>query len=181
MKQAFLISLRGGLASVLFVDTIFCAGCTAKQSPSPQKVVSNEHDHHDHDHGVTPLKPVSFAKAIQRLPRWIWSVASEFKAGHQDHAREATDQLQDVIRWLPELAADSDLGEGDWTMVQQTCRQMEAIVQPWSTGRTPPTRDDIDSLVALTEHLKPLAELAQSDHLEHSRSGSNVASDPDRK
>ena len=158
------------LVLLLAVCVIMAGGCSHQASaPDQEGIAADSTDHHDgvhdhsHPHESLHLNSISFAAATRRLPRRIWVVATEWKAGHREHATDATNQLHELVRFLPELAADTDLGESDWLTVHETCGQMASIIKSWSTGRSSPTGQEIDSLVVLSERLKPLAELTRTD------------------
>jgi len=41
---------------------------------------------------------------------------------------DAADEMVDIVRWLPELAADSDLTEEPWNRVDQLSLRLEEIL-----------------------------------------------------
>jgi hypothetical protein len=145
------------------VVAMILAGCGADTPPksasssADQEHAHDDHDHH-HDHGIPDHKPATFAEAVRQLPRRQKLVVSEFKVGHLDHALEAVGRFQDLIRWLPELAADTDLVESDWNAVQAIAQRMEAIVRPWPGYQSKPAAQEIESLTELTGELRPLAD-----------------------
>ena len=153
------------------------AGCGAEKPAAIAGISSDKsaehHDHehdHLHDHGIPDHKPASFAEAAQQLARRQRLVIGEFKVGHLDHAQEAIQKLHDVIRWLPELAADTDLGEADWNAVQSLSRQMESAVQTWPTLQLKPSDQEVERLTGLIAQLKPLAEKTKLEHADWSES-----------
>jgi hypothetical protein len=97
---------------VLIGLTTVLAGCNA--SPADDHL----------EHHVPTHKPGSFAKAVEQL---------EIRNPFQPSGREAGDpevqqaELLDIIRWLPELAAETDLRRADWDAVQQASLQLEQI------------------------------------------------------
>lgn len=146
------------------------AGCGAEKSKADSgtahDTTAEHHDHeHLHDHGIPDHKPASFAEAVKQLPRRQRLVLGEFKVGHLDHAQEAIQKLQDVIRWLPELAADTDLGEADWNTVQSLSQRMEATIHAWPALQSKPSDQDVERLTELVEQLKPYAERTKLDHV----------------
>lgn len=74
------------------------------------------------EHHVPAHKPVSFTQAVERLPR----LHAEIVSGSErtETAIEPLAELSDVVRWLPELAADSDLKEPEWIRVAAFSRRM---------------------------------------------------------
>ena len=51
----------------------------------------------------------------------------EFAEGHNEHADEAVHVMLDVTRWLPEIAADSDLPEEEWNIVNADAESLGDI------------------------------------------------------
>lgn len=97
---------------VLMGLTAVLAGCNA----------SPPDDHLEHH--VPAHKPGSFAKAVEQL---------EIRDPSQPSGREPADpaaqqaEWLDIIRWLPELAAETDLRRADWDAVQRASLQLEQI------------------------------------------------------
>lgn len=180
--QSTHISRSFGFALAL-VSLTTIAGCYGKPSPSgPEGIAVNKqqpHDHiHEQDFEALATTSISFAKVVQRLPRRIWVIPNEFKAGHRDHAERAIHQLTELVSSLPALAADTDLDEADWITVSDTCHQMSAIIRQWSATHSQPTTKDIDSLVACIERLKPLAEQTRPESFDRSNSLQNAVTVP---
>lgn len=134
-----------GLAVVL--SSLWLTGCaptTAVESPN-----TDEHEAHDHEHehGIPDHKPKVFSEAVRQLvPRWK-SVTTELQAGHADHAERELAELLDIIRWLPELAADTDLKKADWDHVQQLTTKLETLVVAQHASSGVSNSGDIDTLV----------------------------------
>lgn len=79
----------------------------------------DDHDHfHEHDHVVPDHKPTDFGEAVARIGELHEEIGEEFAEGHADHADEAVHVMLDLARWLPEIAADSDMPEKDWVAVK---------------------------------------------------------------
>jgi hypothetical protein len=74
----------------------------------------HEHDHgHDHAHHEDPEhKPQDFPAAIERLRQFH----AEFAQGPEANA-EHLQIIADVLGWIPELAAQSELSEAQWNDV----------------------------------------------------------------
>jgi hypothetical protein len=97
------------LGSLLFLTT----GCHGSHG--------EEAEHHTPAH-----KPADFAAAVDRL----LALHVEISNG-RPRAPEQMDvfaEAHDIVRWLPELAADSDLSEAPWNNVYETARRLEAIL-----------------------------------------------------
>ena len=158
---------------LLIVCSLACAlvstGCTTEKSAELQVLEQQSGGHdHNHDHGIPDHKPVSLADAVNQMPKRHALTISEFSAGHVDRAEQELRELNDFVRWLPELAADSDLGEIDWNLAQSISLKMEEIGKRWSASQSNPNFEDSESFLTLIGQLKPLAEKADLAHLDWS-------------
>lgn len=76
----------------------------------------DDHDHdHDHEHAhahVPADKPISFSAGIQRIDNWL--LDDTLVSLHHEQALR-------VLRWLPELALESDLPKEDWLVIYNHC------------------------------------------------------------
>ncbi|MFN8706501.1 MAG: hypothetical protein ACK526_17955 [Planctomyces sp.] len=76
------------------------------------------------EHFVPPHKPASYADLVKSLRDRIDQVS----AGGTPSETQKT-ELLDVIRWIPEIAADSDLLKSDWEVAAGTSVTMERLFQ----------------------------------------------------
>lgn len=78
-------------------------------------------DDHDHDHAshVDPdHRPADFPDAVDRLIAGHVETREALSAGRIDEAHDVLLPVQrDLARWLPEVAADSDMPESPWDRV----------------------------------------------------------------
>jgi len=74
---------------------------------------AHDDDHHL-EHFVPHHKPANFAQAVEEIEHRAEHLSEHAGHGHDDEADEFQ-ELLDVVDWIPELAADSDLNEADWT------------------------------------------------------------------
>ena len=105
------------LTSLLFPAATGCHGTRVEEA-----------EHHTPAH-----KPADFPAAVDRL----LALHSEISSGvHRESAQiDVFTEFQDLVRWLPELAADSDLGEESWNAVYDTTQRLEKIlIQVQSRG-----------------------------------------------
>ena len=85
---------------------------------------AHEDDHHL-EHFVPHHKPANFAQAVEDIEHRAEHLSEHAGHGHDDEAEEFQ-ELLDVVNWIPELAADSDLNEVDWNTARsagETLRQ----------------------------------------------------------
>ena len=103
------------------------AGCGPVGSPQTGAESVEE------SHGMVAHKPHSFDEAVVALrDRFAVLVGEENEAsGTAPTGERGVNELTDIVRWLPELAGDSDLGREDWYRVQATARDLEKLTAGW--------------------------------------------------
>lgn len=122
---------------VLLALTLF-AGC------SPHVVgVNGEEDGHEAEHFVPLHFPQNAVAAIERLQALLSPDAAKATkrppAGSDVTPRRET---YDLARWLPELAAQTELDEPTWNQVRDASRTLEAAADQ-ATGDAAPTGADV--------------------------------------
>ena len=80
-----------------------------------------EAEHHHPAH-----KPATFPSAVERL----LALQVEIRQGTSRPTGQIDvfSEAYDIVRWLPDLAADSDLKEESWNRIDHVARQMEAML-----------------------------------------------------
>ncbi|QDU38001.1 hypothetical protein Mal4_23210 [Maioricimonas rarisocia] len=113
---------------------------------------TSEADHHL-EHDIPEHKPASFSDAVAELELRGKSLAQQPINGKR------LAELTDIINWLPELAADSDLRRQQWEQVQQTSHELSGIVS--HLGEEPVTSTEQETWtrsVAVLQKLVPDAD-----------------------
>lgn len=77
--------------------------------------------HEEGSHALPPHHPGTFRRAVDEIERR----GAALLAGPADAAARA--EFADIARWLPELAADTELGRGDWERVAAVERALEGF------------------------------------------------------
>ncbi|MBM4002059.1 MAG: hypothetical protein FJ295_02060 [Planctomycetes bacterium] len=131
----------------LLASLLLAAGCHGTRV--------EESEHHTPAH-----KPADFPAAVDRL----LALHVEILNG-RPRANDSLDvftEAHDVVRWLPELAADSDLGEEPWNIVYATAQRLEAIL---TEVRSPHVDDRSNAYLnyetELGQHQRALIEIKQ--------------------
>ena len=129
------------------------AGCTGSTA-------STAEDDGRLEHHVPAHKPATFAAAVDQIQARCESLAT---GAADSPSPQNWSELLDIVRWLPELAGDSDLQRADWEVVQRVSRQLEAILQPQASAArlSPETLEQARKLLA---ELAPL--MARADRLQ---------------
>lgn len=114
---------------------LFAAGCTgAASKQEPQARLSSEikhegehedeHEHHDHAHHDPEHKPKSFPDAVERLRGLRPDLVERALPGSEEW-----EIAVDIVDWLPELAAESELNEREWNRVESNTGELRLLLQ----------------------------------------------------
>lgn len=117
-----------------------CGGGAAPKASAGSAVPSSDdrdHDHDDHDHDhehhhhhEAEHRPRDFPDAVAAVRRRHALVLEELEEGHLEHAEHELEKLLDVVDWLPEIAADSDMTKGPWDEVHAASKRLRAVCAP---------------------------------------------------
>lgn len=124
--------------------TIAAPGCRPRTVAEPE--------HHVPEH-----RPADFHAAVVRLDQ----LHREIVAGpmRPDDQLDVFSELRDVVRWLPALAADSDLAERPWLVVAEVAKDFESRLT--SVLAAPPGERSSRYRESATEWLRMHGELAR--------------------
>ena len=85
------------------------------------------HDDHGHDHHIADHRPEDYADLVRQLERRPSLIHAE--ADHDmRHAAHELEELRDIIAWLPEIAADTDLVKRDWDDANRIAGELAKLV-----------------------------------------------------
>jgi hypothetical protein len=148
---------------ILMLQALFLlvhfAGCRQSVVESPageSPAVSSLEE----SHGVAAHKPHTFGEAVDALETRIRALSTTDSAGGRETITTKFTELADIVRWLPELAADSDLGRKDWSTAQGVAKRLETEMEGWSQRTTPLTAAELQKLLDGVPELKPLIPLS---------------------
>ena len=142
-----------GLLIALLCCAMGIVGCgEAKQSPDDEHL----------EHFVPAHKPKDFGELVEqlalRVPQWA-SAASP--GGDDDHAM-AVQEMSDIIGWIPELAADSELIKADFESAVATGNKLSAVYSE-RIGSTNAKAIDVAEFEPLIEELRKLVPKSQAE------------------
>ncbi|GIW98536.1 MAG: hypothetical protein KatS3mg111_1869 [Pirellulaceae bacterium] len=85
------------------------------------------------EHHAPAHKPADFPAAVDRL----LTLHAEITNGdlRTNDPLDVFTETSDIVRWLPDLAADSDLGEEPWNSVYATSQRLETILNEVQSRR----------------------------------------------
>lgn len=129
--------IGAGLATLMTALLVALAGCS-----------STEPAHDDHlEHHVPEHRPRDLRRAIVQIDLRYRAVTAAMKSS-QPTADDQLKMLLDIVRWLPEIAGDSDLAETPWNEVDAVSQQLAEGLEQASSAQT------LERLVALEPLVK---------------------------
>ena len=101
----------------------------------------NEHDDHEHlEHFVPAHKPKDFAELVDQLALRLPQLATTTDGGSES-ATTSRRELADIIGWIPELAADSELKKSGFESAVATANKLAKILEGTAAGANTKTVD----------------------------------------
>jgi hypothetical protein len=103
--------------------TLSAGGCTHSDSRPKSQSRTDESAAHDDDHHQPFHKPHDFSAALAALHE-RFSKLLKARVPKSPDAQKQFDQTRDIVAWLPELAADSDLSRPEWDRVNEQSKKL---------------------------------------------------------
>jgi hypothetical protein len=116
-------------------------------------------EHEDHlEHHTPDHKPADYSDAVAETQRRSMELRS---MGSLNSAERTTkvNELFDIIRWLPELAGESDMREEPWNQVNAISQSLAAALEPMRQARTDNTDIPLPSPEVWDEAVRQLHKL----------------------
>lgn len=146
-------------------------GCNQSESESSDESVGksgaaknqqNEHEHdHEHHHHARPAhKPDN----IHELPTELRRMLMADELGVVRPSRRRQQQLREIVGWIPELAADSDLRRAGFDSAVAQQPKLQQVLDEIAAGRSPDMtawNAAVDQLQELADELKTKAGIQQ--------------------
>ncbi|WP_147868603.1 hypothetical protein [Stieleria maiorica] len=98
---------------LLVAITTTLAGCTSDDAPKAS--------HFEHDHEVAAHWPDGLADAVAKIQHRLDGADSD-----PAEIQRQRDQLADIVNWIPEIAADTDLSEQAWIPIDSAAASLAA-------------------------------------------------------
>jgi len=142
----------------LFLALLIFSGCSTNVNDLLGTTGSADSHKDEHlEHFVPAHKPADFERLVQQLTERIPRLAAALNETSHDAVKVQRTELADVIGWIPELAANSELRRKDFEKALQTSQQLRAefAIQFESTKSSPPDVSKFDRMLAALEELVP--------------------------
>jgi hypothetical protein len=117
----------------------------------------------EEDHQAPPHKPAGFVQALPAIRDRLAEFQSSDAPFDREARRQQARELKDIIQWLPEMAAETDLRKADWDNVNAASKRMAVRwdeIAPRLVDR--PSESGDAGISALERELEPLDRLAQT-------------------
>lgn len=88
-------------------------------------------------HHIPAHLPANFEQALARIEQLVAHLKDGAVLEQKPTEVTVETELRDVVRWLPELAAQSDLKEADWNVVDEATRD---LIDSFSQAKEPPEK-----------------------------------------
>lgn len=151
-------SLPGIVAALVCGCSPGESGPLAHGSTEAERGTYEEHAHHVAEH-----RPASFPDAVERLRRRHKHLRGHLGDPPDEHVRSEFTELLDIVDWLPELAANSDLGKAEWDGVNAAAKQLRTLYARLDPDRTEKA-DPADVLPGIEQLLRQLTTIAEEHH-----------------
>lgn len=138
------INSRRALIASLAV--LLLGGCAFRPSTEDDRL----------EHHASPHRPGSFPAAVEELDRRFPDLAAKQSL---DVARDpSAAELADIVRWLPELAADSDLRRADWEAANRRAQELEKLLPGWLAAKPAEKQEAMTAIRSSLGELRQLAD-----------------------
>ncbi|QDU07559.1 hypothetical protein [Gimesia aquarii] len=130
------------------------AGCIQ----TTQSAAEEEHlEHHIPEH-----KPESFSATVSEIKtRMKWLLENN----QAEESQVKTQELAEIIAWIPEMAADSELKHREWNEVKQLSTQLNTIFQ--QIDLTTADSELVDQYFLLVKNLNEFTARSEMNQFNH--------------
>ena len=162
---------------VLIVMAVLCAMSSGCGSSSSHSITAESADHDGLEHHIPEHKPKSFDAAVPELRRRLAVIRSAFESDQTLASSEELTEFEDIVNWLPELAADSDMHKPEWDQVHEIAKRLQSECIQLSKRKSSDSRPEIaiQACAASIAELAKFLEFSHEDGATHHNRESNSA------
>jgi hypothetical protein len=126
--------LRASACFVIAITAVFGAsGCTHGDSRPTSRNGGAESAVQEDDHHQPSHKPRDFRGALAALHERCTKLLKS-PVPKSVEAQKEFDETRDIVGWLPELAADSDLSRAEWDRVNEHSKKLSQSLEELARG-----------------------------------------------
>ena len=123
---------------VLCLIACFLTGCTYDGD--------GKTSHFEHDHEVAAHWPNDLADAAAKIRERLNASASD-----PEQSKQITKEIVDIVSWVPEIAADTNLSEQDWIPIDNAANSLSAKIRANDSEWTDEDRKQVVSFCELID------------------------------
>lgn len=101
----------------------------------PEGEGHHDEDHEHLEHFVPPHKPASFEELVSQLA-FRCETLPKLSAADEKEFQKRSVELRDIIQWIPELSADSNLKRQEFETAVEEGKQLLQAFESSDAGRT---------------------------------------------
>lgn len=136
----------------LLILLLALSGCGSLVTGSLEE---DDHEEEHLDHHVPAHRPSGFTEAVDQMER-RYQKLSELAGADGAVPEEEGDEFSDILTWLPEIAADSDMQRADWEQVDTLSAKSLQSFQAWRAAGFPGESPQRIALETCIDKLKSL-------------------------
>lgn len=91
------------------------------------------HEDDEEDHHIPPHRPANLSAAVSQLEERPAALLKAIES-KDSSAETLFSELRDIVRWVPEIAADSDMTKQPWDEVHAAALKLEQLLPAQVTG-----------------------------------------------
>ncbi|WP_259634815.1 hypothetical protein [Stieleria sedimenti] len=95
--------------------------------------------HFEHDHEVAKHWPSDLADASAKLRARLDAIEAAVDE-NPDEAQQLADEVAEIVSWVPEIAADTNLSEQDWIPLDHAAESLAAKLRAAGSALTESNR-----------------------------------------
>jgi hypothetical protein len=159
-------TISRSLLAVLFASvagiTLISTGCSSNSAVGVQQ--TDEHDGEPHlEHIVPAHKPADLESMVQQLTERTQRLSQSPSDESPEDRTKELQELTDIVNWIPELAADSELRKADFDDAVSISKELLVLVnKQFGSGDSRTTDAAVfDPLIERLRALSSRAELQQ--------------------
>lgn len=122
----------------VLLGTTILAGCVREETAKTSLF--------EVDHEVAPHWPDDLADAAAKIRQRL----DAFESAPAE-ARQHANEIADIVSWVPEIAADTNLSESDWIPLNHAAESLSANLRAAGNALTEPNRQQAVALTELIE------------------------------
>lgn len=127
--------------------------------------------HFEHDHDIAPHWPADLADAATKMrERLVWIESGRVpemhshdhgddhhgdEGHHHDQQHDPTSEIIDLVAWVPEVAADTNLAESDWLPLYHASESAMTNLRAEKDELSRDDRSQVEALCQLIEEAVP--------------------------